>query len=294
MDRPTPSQQAVLQSGARIRVVRAAPGSGKTWLVAEALREELLGWRSAHRGIAALSFTNVAGEEIRRALGATPPHPHFVGTIDAFLYRYVVRPFARVINPAMQAPPRLLPADAADALSQRQYWYRDTSIGYLIERGKSKLSGTLYDCHFVGLDLRGKPQFLFDAGWSRIHLTPMENADVLERKKELWRYTGRMSHSDVAYIAAAVLQSSRGQHARDLLARRFPFLVVDELQDTGYYRSRSLLSLLEDTGVRGLLVGDPDQAIYGFNGARPDIFREFELIPDAACFEVRDTIRCGT
>jgi len=34
--------------------------------------------------------------------------------------------------------------------------------------------------------------------------------------------------------------------------------------------------LLEDSNVRGVLVGDPDQAIYEFNGARPDLFGGFE------------------
>lgn len=42
MRTPTPEQQKVLDSGdARIRLVRAVPGSGKTWLVAELLRGKL-------------------------------------------------------------------------------------------------------------------------------------------------------------------------------------------------------------------------------------------------------------
>jgi DNA helicase II / ATP-dependent DNA helicase PcrA len=292
MSTPTAIQQEVLQSTARIRVVRAAPGSGKTWLVAEALRAELGPWRSTHSGISALSFTNVAGEEIRRALGAAPTHPHFVGTIDAFLYRYVVRPFARIVNPELEVP-RLLPAEAAVSLTERQRWLRDTEIGYSLKRGQGKpITGTLYDCHFVGKNEDGKPEFTFEAGWERMRLTAAENADVMRRKKELWRQSGRMSHSDVAYIASAILARSGG--ARDLLARRFPLLVVDELQDTGYFRSRTLLSLVAHAGVRTLLVGDPDQAIYGFSGAHPSIFQEFERLPDAACFEVEHTLRCAS
>lgn len=293
MSVPTPSQLAVLQSKARIRVVRAAPGSGKTWLVAEAIRAALEQWRSTHSGIAALSFTNVAGEEIRRALGAAPAHPHFVGTIDAFLYRYIVRPFARVVNRSLEVP-RLLPADVAESLTERQRWIRDTEIGYSIKRGATTIRGTLYGCHFAGKDAAGSPSFTFDASWDRIHLTAQESAEVLKRKKELWRRSGRMSHSDVAYVASAILarSCSGGAHAREVIGLRFPLLVVDELQDTGYFRSRSLLRLLANVGVSGLLVGDPDQAIYGFSGAHPSIFGDFENLPEAACFNVDQTLRC--
>ena len=45
MREPTPQQKAVLERmDARVRIVRAAPGSGKTWLVAEVIREALYDW----------------------------------------------------------------------------------------------------------------------------------------------------------------------------------------------------------------------------------------------------------
>jgi len=91
MRKPTEEQAKILQTDARVRLVLAAPGSGKTWLVAEAIRQALE--QEPDNGIAALSFTNVAGEEIRRAVGYELGHPHYVGTIDSFMYRYITRPF---------------------------------------------------------------------------------------------------------------------------------------------------------------------------------------------------------
>lgn len=107
---PTPEQAAVLNSPARVRVVRAAPGSGKTWLVAELIRRELQRWPRNGSGIAALSFTRVGGEEICKAVGYDLDHPHFVGTIDAFVFRHVVRPFLQRSRPG-HASPRLIPAE---------------------------------------------------------------------------------------------------------------------------------------------------------------------------------------
>ena len=110
MNTPTTEQQVALDSKARVRVVQAVPGSGKTWLVAELIRRELAQWRVGHGGIAALSFTRVGGEEIRRAVGHDLGHPHFVGTIDAFLFRFIVRPFLKQVFPTL-AVPRLIPAE---------------------------------------------------------------------------------------------------------------------------------------------------------------------------------------
>ncbi len=51
---------------------------------------------------------SIGGQEIRKEVGHDLTHPHFVGTIDAFLYRYVVRPFLRQVHHTW-APPRLIP-----------------------------------------------------------------------------------------------------------------------------------------------------------------------------------------
>ncbi|MEX1014783.1 MAG: UvrD-helicase domain-containing protein, partial [Candidatus Paceibacterota bacterium] len=45
-------------------VVRACPGSGKTYSEAERLARLMNEWNLSHQGIAALSFTNVAWQEV--------------------------------------------------------------------------------------------------------------------------------------------------------------------------------------------------------------------------------------
>ena len=47
-------------------VVRACPGSGKTFCVSARLSRLILGWEKDYEGIAALSFTNVAWQEIEK------------------------------------------------------------------------------------------------------------------------------------------------------------------------------------------------------------------------------------
>ncbi|NOJ83833.1 UvrD-helicase domain-containing protein [Myxococcus xanthus] len=80
----TPEQKSVLDADDRLVVVQAAPGSGKTRLFVEVLRRHLHGWNLRRGGVAALSFTNVAQQEIASRLGGEPSPPHFVGTLDSF------------------------------------------------------------------------------------------------------------------------------------------------------------------------------------------------------------------
>ena len=76
------------------------------------------------------------------------------------------------------------------------------------------------------------------------------------------------------------------------LIRRFPLIIVDELQDTGYL-SRQKHSAINPDPARGVLVGDPDQAIYEFNGARPDLFNLFELVEGAVTLPLSNSLRCA-
>jgi len=276
----------VLDDSSRVRIVEAAPGSGKTWLIAEAMLSELKGWPSSTGGVAALSFTNVAGEEIADALGGEPAHPHLVATIDRFLFRYVVKPFAAKLN-AYWPTPRLLPADAVDSV-QHLRGYGDVRVAVT----DSKWKESLFHFDFTGEEA-GAPIFTVRSGWRSQTLDSKASLAILEEKKRLWRKTGYVSHSDAAYIASVI--TARMPASNDitrLIGRRFPVLIVDELQDTGWYRSAALLALLRNESVRGLVVGDPDQAIYEFNGATPEVFEAFKDLPGARVLTLNESRRC--
>ena len=288
---PTTEQQAVLDSAARVRVVRAAPGSGKTWLVAELIRQELSTWPANGGGIAALSFTRVGGEEIRNALGHELGHPHFVGTIDAFLFRYVVRPFLQRAL-AKFAAPRLIPADWLPA-----HWTKGPSGTAWAHRGSGGANAktyNLFEVCFMDEDATGpvlacpRP---YQGGIEAV--LSVDRAGVLAAKWQLWQRLGWLTHADAALLASKLLADpTHGTTIKALLLRRFPLLIVDELQDTGFFLGKSIRLILNEPQARGVLVGDPDQAIYEFNGARPDLFNGFEQIAAAATLPLARSQRC--
>ncbi len=292
MRTPTPEQQLVIDNDSRVRVVRAAPGSGKTWLVAEIIRRELEHWDRNRGGIAALSFTRVGGEEIRHAVGSELVHPHFVGTLDAFLFRYVVRPFLQQAC-SWAAHPRIIPAEWSP-----EYWSRPPAgINFIFpyRNGTKTTPYNAFSACFVGeskgIVLIGYPP-PFQSG---LRILDESIAQPLRRvKKQLWTKLGWLTHSDAAFLAALILADVKaGPTVLAELTRRFPFVMVDELQDTGWFLGQSVKSILAVETTRGLLVGDPDQAIYEFNGARPDLFDRFAEIAGAVELTLGTTQRCG-
>lgn len=291
MSTPTPEQETVLDDTARVRVVRAVPGSGKTWLVAELIKRELAEWTLTHSGIAALSFTRKDGEEIRRAVGYDLHHPHFVGTLDAFVFRFLVRPFIRQVKPEM-ALPRLIPADWAP-----ERWNKGPNgIEWEVRptAGAGASLSILQSC-FIGEEngdlILAHPK-KYQSGLQR--LSTADARRVLEAKEKVWQKSGCMTHTDVAKFATEILEDkAHGAIIRAELARRFPLIIVDELQDTGWFLGQCVLQLLAERSVRAVLVGDPDQAIYEFNGARPDLFDRFTTIDGAKQLSLGSTLRCS-
>lgn len=288
---PTVEQQAILDDPSRIRVVQAVPGSGKTWLLAWKLRETLRQWRYLHRGIAALSFTNVARDEIRDALGFVPTHPHFVGTLDSFIFRYIVKPFAYLYDPALQRV-TLIPGEYAEALAEKQRWYPNNTLQIQVGPNTNTRVNVFVTNFLEEVD--GNPIFAGKtAPWDPFRrISGMDSVKILAKKKDIWGRSGCVSHSDTAFLAREILSGPQGEEILTILARRFPVLIVDELQDTGWYMAQVLREILSRTHCKAILVGDPDQAIFEFGGATPQLFPRFSDLPDAKRLHMNYSRRC--
>jgi len=80
---------------------------------------------------------------------------------------------------------------------------------------------------------------------------------------------------------------------RKVLCARFPILVVDEYQDLGVPLHRIVMSLYLSGNIRLFAVGDPDQSIYGFTGARPELLRELSKLEGIKEIPLHFNYRCG-
>lgn len=84
-------------------VLHACPGSGKTTMVAKKMLKYIDNWAKPHQGVAVLTFTNVASEEIKRQATELNSnknaldYPHFIGTIDSFINNYILLRFGYLL-----------------------------------------------------------------------------------------------------------------------------------------------------------------------------------------------------
>ena len=74
-------------------ILKAGPGSGKTLTLATLINKRLEEWKTEHRGIAILSFCNSSVEELKNKINNID-YPHYIGTIDGFVEKYIFYPFS--------------------------------------------------------------------------------------------------------------------------------------------------------------------------------------------------------
>jgi DNA helicase-2/ATP-dependent DNA helicase PcrA len=246
-------------------VVRACPGSGKTYCVAARLARLMSDWREGYAGVAALSFTNVAWQEIEKKLteefvkGQKIVHPHFIGTIDSFINKYIFLPYGHLILGCEQRP--ILVGEPHGTWSGGSY-ERDPN-GFF-----DKVS---FDINKNLIPVSSLQVFPFS--WKKNqdgsingHVKKLKISKVALMKR------GFATQSDANFIAMRVLEKFP-QIAR-AISLRFPYLIVDEAQDTSEIQMRIIDLLVEQGLSEVMLVGDPDQAIFEWNDARPDLLNQ--------------------
>jgi superfamily I DNA/RNA helicase len=265
------NQKRVL--GTAVRAVEAGPGSGKT----RALVARFVQTANRQRGgVAFLSFTNAAIDEVRQRTGGAThllKAPHFVGTIDSFLHRFVVTP---ADIPRLGKSPSYL-ASWAD-LGEDQ-WLRLQDVE-MRSRGIS-LSSFL-------MDERGRVDLA--PGLNQEQRAYLAAIDAAGQREQLRRYATRrivsynnagVWDSNTARVKAwQLLGGPAGQAAIARLGRRFCEFLVDEAQDCDAPEINILRRLATVSHV--VLVADPDQAIFEFRGGQPELFCGYrdELLND--------------
>ena len=253
----TKEQMAFLDAEGKI-VLCAVPGSGKTFIVAKKLLKYLNAWPLSHRGVAALSFTNVASDEIKRQTSelssrfASVSYPHFIGTLDSFINNFILLRFGYLMQKENQTRPQIIHENYGELnffakeaqcyrkmCTQHPEWFHWSSDGLLKENKP-------IDCV-----VDPKPCVIY--------------------KKALIK-RGIVIQREVPSLALILLK--RYPQIATELAYRFPVIIVDEAQDTSREQIE-ILDCLANAGVQTIiLVGDPDQALYEWRDATPEYFVE--------------------
>lgn len=254
-------QKVFIQTSGKV-ILNACPGSGKTTTVAHKIYSLIQNWKdnySINAGIVCLSFTNVAKNEIaekfREINGFPLPYPHLISTIDSFVNTFITLPFAHKINDVGKRYRIIDDIGYLDRIFQSNWQLMKTFKNYLFSFPPSKIDYTINNSYsWDGHDKSGDAEFVKYA----------------ETIKTMQIKMGLLKTSDSAFFAHRILK----KYARlgKYLAAKFPYLIIDEAQDTSEIQ-HSILEMLYNEGLKNIdLVGDPYQCLYQWRDASPELF----------------------
>lgn len=254
--------------------VSAGPGAGKThWLalhVAHVLKDsERLGKMGK---IACLSYTNVGADTLMGRLRDDRSRV-LSCTIHSFLYGHIVKPYLHFIAKEEGFNIELLTGEDDRILSDyktidtvikavKQYYAEQEMVVNAIRAAKWKLTddGSL-KCTAI------PPKKCCKHGYVLLD-------EAYEIYKKLAWKKGYMHYDDVLYFSYKLI--TKYPFIGKTLAIQFPYVFVDEFQDTNPIQAKIIKTIGENGSTVGV-IGDYAQSIYNFLGADPQEFVGFSL-----------------
>lgn len=235
--------------------VRACPGSGKTTLVVAKLALLIPRWISRYRGIAVISHTNVARAEIQKRMTKLPAlsrlnsYPHFVGTVQAFIHRFLGIPAAthRFGERPVAIDNSTFESYCMERFRSGPYYSSRAYMGK--QQDGDLLVGSL---HFSGPRLRV-------ASVKRLPKEGTPTWNELARLKDALSRSGVFRYEDMTALAEWYVEEF--PFIKEVISQRFPFVIIDEMQDTIDAQSRLIADVFDGRSVMQRL-GDDRQAIF--------------------------------
>jgi superfamily I DNA/RNA helicase len=276
--RGNPGQWAAYESSGHC-VVLAGPGSGKTKTLTTKMARMLVEDVNEPRGIACITYNNECARELEHrltALGVPLEGRVFVGTVHSFSLTQIVLPYAKVAGLGLP-----------DGFGVATRVERQAALAAALN-GIVKRPANPQDWEFPLANYR---RSYLDRGSAEWRDTDPELAALVEAYEAELRRRGLIDFDDMPLLAVRALRANPWLQ-RSLLAK-YPVLVVDEYQDLGLALHRMVMGLCFSTGMRLFAVGDVDQSIYSFNGARSDLLRRLSEHEDVETVRLTLNYRSG-
>lgn len=277
-DRTPPQAEAILTDHARVLVL-AGPGSGKTDTVAARV-ERLISSGVDPSSVVALTYTNEAARNLEDRINQALKFRHqvegqfnvslgFAGT----LHGYGLRTLRRHGAPLGYGPTlAVIDAEAADTL--------------LLEKAKSlKCKASLKD--LLEVKAGGTPSggsFSTAQLVVLAYLSDLKEAGLIDFDSILTEFLRLLEIPAVCGsdpIPNSLIRAVRAESSH---------LFVDEVQDSASVDWAIFRAL---PMANKFLVGDPDQAIFGFRGGRPDLMVDFAKEEGTKLIWLEANFRCG-
>src|SRR5574337_1478638 len=273
---------AVTHGEGPLRVI-AGPGTGKTRVVTRRIAWLIATKRARPAQILALTFTGRAADEMQGRVDQLMPYGYADTAIQTFhaFGDGLVREHA--LRLGLPPEPRLVTRSEAVAL------IRESLFGLDLKRYRPLGDPARFLGALVELFGRAKQEDVTPDEWSQFAMRvandartaepadraareavaaeQLELAGAFAAYQALLGQAGAIDFGDQVGLALRLLRDHPDVRAE--VQRRYRYVLVDECQDTDPAQAE-LLALVAGNAVNVTVVGDDDQAIYGFRGAVAD------------------------
>lgn len=276
-----PEQRSAVDTLTGPLLVLAGAGTGKTKVITARIAN-LIAHQVRPEEIVAVSFTNKAakemGERLAHLVGKSIQKKAILSTFHSFCLRLL----------------REFPAEAglmrgfsiADEGSSRDL-LRDTLTENKLTEifSLQKAAEHISQCK----DALWRPA---DLGRAQHIVNRLIVKKVFEDYERRLRLYNLVDFDDIVYRTVLMLQDHPG--VRDVICSRYRHFLVDEFQDTSNAQFE-LIRLLGEAHRNVCVVGDDDQSIYAWRGAKPEVlFDFFKVFSEAKRVTLEQNYRCSS
>lgn len=282
----SPKQQSIVDLNQGAYLIIASAGSGKTRVLTERLKRLS---ESGGGKLLAITFTNKAADEIKNRLGMseTINKSVFVGTFHSFCQSILELRFKLLGYNQM---PHIFEdeTDRIELIKQAITSVPTFEEIYNNLEPKKRNEYTYNALQFISTVKRD----IISAEELANNSENKEYQNLFETYQDILKSNNAIDFDDIIRLVYELFTNN--EPVANLYRKAYAYICIDECQDLNKLQYFLLKSLCGNVIKNIMMVGDPNQSIYGFNGSAPsfmqnDFIRDFQ----AEKISLEENYRCS-
>ena len=253
-----PEQKTAITHGDGPAMVLAGPGSGKTLVITFRVKWLIEQMKVRPSNILVITFTRAAAEEMKRRFHSFPgmeKAPVTFGTFHAVFFMMLRRAYHYQGKDILREPDRI--RFLKEIVQEMDLEIEDENEFY---------QGILNEISCVKGEMISLPLYHSN------NLADDLFRQIFERYEERLRKDGLLDFDDMLVFCYDLLR--KREDILKMWQERFPYILIDEFQDINRIQYE-IVRMLAGDRENLFVVGDDDQSIYRFRGAKPEIMLGF-------------------
>ena len=258
-------------------MVIGTPGSGKTTVIVNRVNNLIYEYDVRPENILVITFTKAAAVSMKERFlelsGLTSTNVRF-GTFHSFFYWIIRTAYGDKLNLGVldEQRKREVLRTILRKLGPETYDNEETLVSVMNQLG-------IISCNMIDIE-----------NYYSRDMSGNDFVTTYRLYKEYKERNGLIDFDDMVTECYKLLKDR--PDILEKIRELYPFIMVDEYQDTNMIQYE-ILKMLAHPRDNIYVVGDDDQSIYGFRGARPDIMHKFtKEFRNASTLQLSNNFRC--